>query len=175
MIDTNVILLAGTKVSSVPDELLKCFENCILFLKGMIDSGDTVLIDDSGLILREYDNVFRVNAYPNNATIFYEYLMGNLVFQHIEERKDYTYFPYPESDELKGFDRADRKFISVAFGYKHKIPIVEATDSKWWGIKNELRKFGIDIVFVDEDYIMDKYQQKMGKLTISENWDETIS
>ncbi len=40
-------------------------------------------------------------------------------------------------------------------------PIVEASDSKWWGIKEEMVKHRMEIYFIDEDYIKKKYQQKI--------------
>ena len=41
--------------------------------------------------------------------------------------------------------------------YDHGTPIVEGTDSKWGSIKDNLSKHGIEILFIDENYIRDKY------------------
>ena len=66
----------------------------------------------------------------------------------------------PDSEELRRFDPPDRKYIAVSYNHEEHPPIVEAADSKWWGIKEALHENDIEIVFADEEYIRKKYQEK---------------
>ena len=61
---------------------------------------------------------------------------------------------------MKNFDLSDRKFVAVANAHQEKPPILEGTDSKWWGWKDALAEVGIKVVFLDEAYILQKYNQK---------------
>lgn len=162
VIDTNVILLAGTRVGEITNEQLTCFEGCIRFLNEMMNCKDSVLIDDEGKILQEYKYAFKVNEYPNMATSFFEYAMGHVIFAHLNEIGENVFEQYPNDITLKEFDPPDRKFIALSYVYEQSVPIVEATDDKWWGIKELLRKYGVEVIFIDEDYIKTKYQKKMG-------------
>ena len=51
-------------------------------------------------------------------------------------------------------------YIAVSYNHEEHPPIVEAADSKWWGIKEALHENDIEIVFADEEYIRKKYQEK---------------
>jgi len=73
-----------------------------------------------------------------------------------------TYEEFPEHAGLEHFDLSDRKFVAVANGHRDKPPILEATDSKWWGWKGALAEVGVTVVFVCEDWIRKKYNEKMG-------------
>ena len=64
--------------------------------------------------------------------------------------------------EYRGLYSPDRKYIALAFQHKEHPPIVEASDSKWWGIREEMERCGLNIRFIDETYIKEKYAQKMG-------------
>ena len=160
VIDTNVILLAGTRTDQIPEDQIRCYEKCILFLQDVMDRGDKVLIDDDGMVINEYRKAYSVNDYPNMAAMFFEYSMGHYVCCHVERIEDDVYSDYPQDITLQSFDPPDRKFIALAYVYDHGTPIVEGTDSKWWAIKDNLRKYGIEIIFIDEEYIRDKYTEK---------------
>ena len=163
MIDTNVILLAGTMVKDVPNDQLKCYQKCIIFLNELMKQNDSVLVDAEGRVITEYKSHFRLIPYPNMADYFFRYAMSHSVFYHLEELSPNEYEYYPESPELRAFDAPDRKFIALAYGYGNNTPIVEAADSKWWGIREEIRKTGIELIFIDEEYIKMKWEMKMGK------------
>ncbi len=73
-----------------------------------------------------------------------------------------SYKEFPDHPALVEFDRSDRKFVAVANAHPRKPPILEATDSKWWGWKDALEDAGIEVVFLCEDWIEKKYNEKMG-------------
>ena len=70
VIDTNVILLAGTMVKDVPYDQLKCYQKCIIFLNELMKQNDSVLVDAEGRVITEYKSHFRLIPYPNMADLF---------------------------------------------------------------------------------------------------------
>ena len=73
-----------------------------------------------------------------------------------------SYNEFPEHKELVNFDLSDRKFVAAANAHPDKPPILQATDSKWWGWKDALRDVGINVHFLCSEYIEAKYGKKMG-------------
>lgn len=168
IIDANVPLLAGTPVSKIPKDQLICARNCNKFISEVINNPDARLVlDDSGKILKEYRNAWKVGQDPNLATMFYRWAYQNMAredgdFIHLEEIAPNEYKVYPDDAQLKEFDPPDRKYIALAYEHLENPPIVEASDSKWWGIKEILKKYNIDVIFIDEEYIKKKFEQKIG-------------
>ncbi len=74
-----------------------------------------------------------------------------------------SYDEFPEHIDFAEFDTSDRKFVAVANAHIDKPPILQATDSKWWGWKEGLEESGISVTFLCPDYIKAKYQEKMEK------------
>ena len=72
-----------------------------------------------------------------------------------------SYDQFPLHDGLRDFDRSDRKFVAVANSHPQKPPILQATDSKWWGWKDALEEAGISVCFLCPKYIQAKYKEKM--------------
>jgi len=73
-----------------------------------------------------------------------------------------SYEEFPTHDDLKDFDRSDRKFVAVANAHVEKPPILQATDSKWWGWKDALADVGIIVQLLCSEYVEAKYAEKMG-------------
>jgi hypothetical protein len=74
-----------------------------------------------------------------------------------------SYCEFPNHPGLEDFDPSDRKFIAVSNAHSEKPPIMEATDSKWWGWRDALKEVGIEVRFVCPDYAKRKYREKMGE------------
>ena len=83
-------------------------------------------------------------------------------FIHLNKISENEYDPYPEDKDLREFDPPDRKYIALSYVHPENPPILEGTDSKWWGIREQLSKNGIPVIFVDEEYIKNKYERKIG-------------
>ncbi len=172
IIDTNVLYLAGTPIDEIPDDQLLCAQKCIAFLKGFMNNPQAkIVIDDAREIYKEYVGAYKKakSNSPNLALRFFKWLFSYLQNIPSEDLVHLTpgpqkgeYAEYPSHPDLALFDPSDRKFIAVANAHPKHPPIVEGTDSKWWGIKDVLKKFGIRVVFVDAGYIETKYRQKIG-------------
>ncbi|MGA6926761.1 MAG: hypothetical protein WBY88_13820 [Desulfosarcina sp.] len=74
-----------------------------------------------------------------------------------------SYDQFPDHDGLSDFDNSDRKFVAVANAHHAKPPILQATDSKWWGWKDALDEVGVSVHFLCPDYIKGKYLEKMSR------------
>ena len=158
--------MAGTKLRDLADDKIEVFEKCILFLHEIMNNGARVLFDDEGRIVQEYEFAYKINSYPNNATEFFAYSLEHAELVHISETEENVYNEYPDDPVLRAFDPPDRKFIAVSYAYEDNAPIIEATDSKWWGIVKNLKENGITVQFIDEEYIKKKYIKKMGMLIV---------
>ena len=168
IIDANVVLLSGTPVKEIPQDQLLCAKKCFDFIKKFMENPDSNLVlDAEGRILKEYRGAGTLGGSPNMATMFCKWAHQHMPrdaedFISLEETGENVFAVYPDSEELKAFDPPDRKYIALAYGHRQKPPIAEASDSKWWGIRKELDKNGIKVLFIDEDYIKKKYMQKIG-------------
>jgi len=63
---------------------------------------------------------------------------------------------------LEVFDKSDHKFVAAANAHPAKPPILQATDSKWWGWKDALMEVGITVQFLCPEYAEVKHAEKMG-------------
>ncbi|MDO4321367.1 MAG: hypothetical protein Q4C61_02470 [Lachnospiraceae bacterium] len=168
IIDANVVLLAGTPVKDIPREQLLCAKKCVDFIQNfMRDKNASLVLDDSGRILKEYRGARKVGNSPNLATVFCNWAHQNMPkyakdFVHLDEIQENVFQEYPANQQLKEFDPPDRKYIAIAYKHPDSPPIVEASDSKWWGIKEALKENKIEVIFVDEEYIKNKYMKKIG-------------
>ena len=168
IIDANVILLAGTHISKITYDQVDCWKACIDFIHEMVCPENMFVVDDRWRILKEYiDNSKSINGYPNNSSNFVQYILTNqgkcLEEFPLNEVAPKVFEPYPKEEALVCFDPSDRKYIALAYAHSEHPPIVEAADSKWWGIQEALRSNGMDVMFVDKEYIRKKYEEKMGK------------
>jgi hypothetical protein len=77
-------------------------------------------------------------------------------------KKGTSYDEFPSHDDLANFDNSDRMFIAVANAHSAKPPILEATDSKWWGWNDALNAVGITVIFLCPYYVKTKYEEKFG-------------
>jgi hypothetical protein len=77
-------------------------------------------------------------------------------------RNGESYDEFPEHQDLKNFDKSDRKFVAVSNAHPEKPTILQATDSKWWGWKDALNDVGITVHFLCPEYIKNKYAEKIG-------------
>lgn len=168
IIDANVVLLSGTAVRNIPKDQLLCAKGCIDFIKSFMENSESSLVlDAEGRILKEYRGAYTLGGTPNMATIFsvwvHQHMPKNAEdFISLREIEQDQFENYPDSDKLKVFDPPDRKYIALAYSHRENPPIVEASDSKWWGIKDELKQNGIDVYFIDESYIKEKFLRKIG-------------
>lgn len=169
IIDTNVPKTANLAVNpmSVPEDLIICVQQCVSSITEVIEKGNLVL-DDGDEIFDEYRGELSMSGQPGVGDKFLKWLHYNRYSFPESDRVMITpngdsYDEFPNHSGLTNFDVSDRKFIAVANAHPKKPPIVEATDSKWWGWKKALDESGIKVNFLCPDYVKAKYIKKMEK------------
>jgi len=168
VVDTNVPISANLAAqpdptSDVPDT---CVFECICQIQNITAKGGLV-VDDAGEIFDEYINHLSLSGQPGVGDTFAKWVHDyqwnpakvNRVFV---AKTSETYDEFPKHDDLDTFDNSDRKFVAVSNAHPEKPPILQATDSKWWGWKDALAEVGIIVHFLCPDYARDKYEEKMG-------------
>lgn len=168
LVDTNVPKNANlaTKPDLLSDITDTCIEQCVLAVEHITTNGGLVL-DDGGEIFAEYLANLSLGGEPGLGNAFARWVQNNQWNVHKVDRVTITkngesYDEFPVHEGLIKFDISDRKFIAAANTHPSKPPVLQATDSKWWGWQDALAKTGITVRFLCPDYAEAKYVEKMG-------------
>jgi hypothetical protein len=154
LVDTNVATIANGKSYQAEDELV---EKCIDALMEIATEGGLV-IDSEDRIFDEYRRNLSLSGQPGTGDAFMKWVhdyrwqprLCEMRDVHCLSEDEQIFVEFPATDELREFDRSDRKFVAVANAGKPR-PILQAVDFKWWGWKDALAKAGITVHFIDED------------------------
>ncbi|MBI5061996.1 MAG: hypothetical protein HZB87_00575 [Desulfatitalea sp.] len=167
VVDTNVPKTANlaTNPSSIPDELVECVMACVNAIDHLVNAGGMVL-DDGNEIFDEYRQQLSLSGQPGQGDHFLKWIHDNRWKWPKSDRVRITkngdsYVEFPDHEGLLNFDRSDRKFVAVANAHLKKPPVLQATDSKWWGWTQALNEVGITVKFLCPDYVESKYKRKM--------------
>nr|NJM02567.1 hypothetical protein [Desulfobacula sp.] len=169
VVDTNVPKTANLSNSPalISDDLAFCVAECVNAVENIIKKGGLVM-DDGNDIFDEYRKQLSMSGEPGIGDKFLKWVHYHRFGFPPSDRVPITkngdsYDEFPNHEALRDFDMSDRKFVAVANRHADNPPILEATDSKWWGWKEALKESGISVRFLCPDYIRTKYQEKMGK------------
>jgi hypothetical protein len=69
---------------------------------------------------------------------------------------------FPPDEALAKFDPSDRKFVAVSCAHEQRPPILQATDSKWWGLREALVACGVTVHFLCPEHIQELHARKSG-------------
>ena len=153
VMDTNVAVVANHRT---PQASLNCITECIARLSHIIN-GNRVLLDDGGLILREYRNNLSPSGQPGAGDYFFKWLFENQANpEHCRKVKlspdaVLGFEEFPDDQKLSSFDPDDRKFVAVALASRSSPEVLNASDTDWWIYRNELKHHGLEIVFLCPD------------------------
>lgn len=168
LVDTNVPKTANLAQNpdKIPDELTECVLACVEAIEHVIKKGGLV-IDAGDEIFDEYRQQLSMKGQPGVGDRFMKWVHDNRWALPDSDRVAITpngdsYDQFPEHDGLNDFDNSDRKFIAVANEHPAKPPILQATDSKWWGWKKALAEVGVSVHFLCPEYAEAKFGEKMG-------------
>ena len=171
ILDTNVIITADKhpiQPSDERDELEECAQESFALIKEVKEAKSGLVLDARDEIYKEYAKNIRSACKPNGlGKAFFIWLTNNRWHFPQEDRVQITpsengYEEFPDCEELKDFDPADRKFVAVANAHQAipKPTIYVADDSKWMWYKEGFQKVGISVIFMDEEYAIKKSKQK---------------
>ena len=163
VVDTNVPLTANA------GEDPQCVLACVEALRALMGSGH-IVIDDNFRIIKEYMRKLSSSGQPGVGDAFLKWVLNNQanparctqveLTPQPHDSRDFEEFPADES--LSGFDPSDRKFVAVSCAHPERPPILEATDSKWWGLREALEKCGVKVHFLCPEHIQDLHKRKSG-------------
>lgn len=165
LVDTNVVIAANGP-DLLSDEQYCCITPCIEMLNHIKSGNCKLVLDDGYEIINEYQHKLNPKYQKGVGDAFLKWVFSNLRnakvidLVHITSDAD-SYREFPRHADLHGFDPSDRKFIATANAHEEKPPVVQATDSKWWGWKEALEAVGLSVHFVNENYVRETYNKKM--------------
>ena len=153
VLETNVLMTASEHASQASDE---CVRQCVGIIEQVKQGTPTLALDDSGLILDEYQKCLR--AYPDSVGYMFlrkwlDSNWPNIVRVDIQPiNAEQGQFGVLPRRALKGFDRDDKKFVATAVAAQNKldntVPIVNAVDSDYVEHLDALRALGVCIEFL---------------------------
>jgi hypothetical protein len=168
LVDTNVPKTANiaTQLDPNSDVSDACVLACVEAVEYVIKKR-CLIIDAGDEIFDEYRQQLSMKGQPGIGDRFMKWVHDNrwsLPDSHrvTITRNGDTYNEFPTHDDLNDFDKSDRKFVAAANAHAEKPPILQATDSKWWGWKDALKDVGITVHFLCPEYVEAKYAEKIG-------------
>ena len=168
LVDTNVPINANLAddPAKIPDKLLVCVQRCVEAIDHVMRKAEFV-IDSGDEIYGEYLNNLCLSGRKGIGNAFMKWVHDNRWSLPDSDRVTITnngesYDEFPVHAGLANFDKSDLKFVAAANAHPEKPPILQATDSKWWGWKDALSEVGITVHFLCPEYAKAKYAEKMG-------------
>ena len=167
VVDTNVPKTANLAIS--PDLRSEapcaCVLACVEAVEHVIKKRG-LIIDAGDEIFAEYRRQLAMRGQPGVGDRFMKWAHDNRWGLPDAQRVKITksgasYREFPRRAGLDDFDLSDRKFIAVANAHPDKPPVLQATDSEWWGWKDVLQNAGVRVHFLCQEYVRDKYARKM--------------
>jgi len=158
VMDTNVAIVANGRTQQAG---ISCVEACVATLIGLRDR-HRMLLDDRGLILDEYRRNLSPSGQPGPGDAFFKWLWDNQGNpEHCRQvavipTGDGSFEEFPTDPDLEGFDRSDRKFVAVAIASQERPPILNASDTDWWGARAALSRHGIEVRFLCPELMNDR-------------------
>ena len=169
VVDTNVPKVANLATqtdpaSNFPDT---CVEACVDAIEHVVLTRGLVL-DEGNEIYGEYMDNLDISGQPGIGDRFLKWVHDNRWGLDESQRVPITrsgdsYDEFPSHGGLENFDITDRKFVAVSNAHRNKPPILQATDSKWWGWKEALAECGVKVTFLCPDYVESTYASRMGR------------
>ena len=169
LVDTNVPKTANLATQPDPDLPFpdECVLACVEAIEHVVEK-KALVIDARDEIFDEYQQQLSLAGQPGVGDRFMKWVHDNRWSLPEDHRVSITkngesYEEFPEHPGLVHFDRSDRKFVAVANAHPDKPPILQATDSKWWGWRDALKDVGITVCFLCQGYAEAKCLKKMKK------------
>ena len=158
LVDTNVPKTANLATQPDPDSGVcdACVLACVEAIEHVIRKR-ALVIDAGDEIFDEYRQQLSMRGQPGVGDRFSKWVHDHRWGLPQDQRVSITrngdsYDEFPDHDDLSLFDISDRKFVAVANAHADKPPILQATDSKWWGWKDALAEVGIRVHFLCPKY-----------------------
>jgi hypothetical protein len=165
VVDTNVPLVASNR-SGMPGT---CVLACIAALERLFNGERSVVLDEGGLLLEEYFRHLSASGQPSIGDAFLKWVLERQGMpQHVQfvpllSLPDGSFEQFPGDPELATFDPSDTKFVALACAHSDKPPVLQASDSKWWGWKAALERCGVKVEFLCPTHVAATFERKFPK------------
>ena len=162
VIDTNVLITANKALKNDPDDDVYDYPalitGCIKMLMKIIEKGIYVVLDIDDKIFSEYKRHLNFSGEPGLGDMFFQWLHDHRYsFPDSERVKLHKtkegYLEFPAEMLNVNVDPSDMMFFAVSNAHPRKPDIIEATDTKWRNWVDSAKQCGINIEFIDEEYI----------------------
>ena len=156
VVDTNVPKVANGQEES-PQASPHCVRTCISRIRGIMGGNEKLVLDGSGLILREYMRNLHSSGQPGTGDEFLGWILrtGAAMCEKVPITPvgglEIEFDEFPDDPALKRFDEDDRKFIAVALAHSEKPSILQAVDSKWLSYREALAQNGVTVDYLCPD------------------------
>ncbi len=148
IVDTNVLIVANSR--DCPQANPACIMHCVRLLRKIQTEG-VIVIDDSRLIIKEYEKNVSNTGQPGTGDAFLKWVLVNQ--GQLQRCEPVTITPtdenqfaeFPADPDLEKFDPSDRKFVAVAISHPETPPIHNAVDSDWKIYQLALERNGLTI------------------------------
>lgn len=150
VVDTNVPKVANGQEGS-PQASPRCVRTCISRIRRIMYGEDKLVLDENGLILREYRRNLHSSGQPGAGDAFLGWILrtGAAMCESVPitlvDGLEIEFDEFPDDPALKRFDEDDRKFIAVARAHPENPSILQAVDSKWLNFRDALHKNGVRV------------------------------
>lgn len=165
VVDTNVAVTANGKQGNATRA---CVDASARALQRVMADGH-LFVDDAGEIVREYRNNLNARGEPGPGDIFLKWVLthewGGIKVTRIPLTRSgdcvTTFAALPAPRAGTTYDPSDCKFLALAAAHGEHPPILQATDSKWWGWRDSLNDLGVKVIFLCPE-IEQRYREKVG-------------
>jgi hypothetical protein len=156
IIETNVAIVANNRKGESDQASVKCKIACIDFLGKIVDEMKqgvkwAIALDESDEILNEYKGYLSPKGQPGVGDAFlYEifqrkYTESVRISSITKTDNGKGYLEFPDTPDLRSFDRSDRKFVALAISCDKDPIIINAVDSDWDEYKIPLNAEGVKV------------------------------
>ncbi len=155
VIDTNVLVVANGRAPQADQGcVLRCVDALVAAQRNAVTA-----VDEGGEIVDEYFRNASRSGQPGVGDAFAKWLFDHQYQAEFCEQVELTvidgdgrgFVEFPDDPGLAGFDPSDRKFVAVAAASALGPEILEATDTKWWRHRLDLRRHGVQVRFLCPD------------------------
>ena len=159
VVDTNVPIAAN---GQTPQAGRACVQACVEALV-LVRKEHRVLLDQGGLILREYRKNLSPAGQPGVGDMFFKWLWDNQANDLVCRRVLITlvanetivggenFAEFPTDPDLADFDPADRKFVAAALASGEATSILNASDTDWWTSRQALARNNVRVIYLCPD------------------------
>ena len=145
VIDSNVLVAANGESDQANSH---CVDVCIEMLHEARESW-TIALDRDGEIIAEYSTKCVFGGKPGLGHEFFRWVFDNRYaichLVDITRHSEREFEEFPDREDLKAFDRSDRKFAATALTSVPQATVWNAVDSDWSECEVGFAAIGLDI------------------------------